>query len=262
MKNFVVSLTNNNEKRREHINDEFSKHGVDFEFFDAVTPDKNKEFLLKYGLNEIQTALTDREVSCLLSHYLLWRKIIELNLEYASIFEDDIYLGGDAHQFLANGDWVDPNIDIIKLEKTMPDKIRTSISYQKIYNRKLYELKSQHVGTGGYVLTNKGARFLIKYFSNLNVLLPVDIVIFSALLNKKTCSIRQLLPAICIQDCILNEDSLSFKSDLDGERLGKKDIEFGNKEKKSIIFKIRREVSKPFLNFIYGKLFIKTVDYK
>ena len=38
MKNFVISLACANE-RHEHITSEFSKHGIAFSFFNAITPD-------------------------------------------------------------------------------------------------------------------------------------------------------------------------------------------------------------------------------
>ncbi|HHS3623199.1 TPA: glycosyltransferase family 25 protein, partial [Proteus mirabilis] len=40
MNNFVISLSQNNEKRRNHIVEQFSKKSIPFEFFDAI--DKTK----------------------------------------------------------------------------------------------------------------------------------------------------------------------------------------------------------------------------
>ncbi len=36
---------------------------------------------------------------------MLWKKCVDDNLAYISIFEDDILLGENAEQFLANDEW-------------------------------------------------------------------------------------------------------------------------------------------------------------
>ena len=40
MKNIVISIKNDNESRRNHVINEFKKSNVDFEFFDAITPEQ------------------------------------------------------------------------------------------------------------------------------------------------------------------------------------------------------------------------------
>jgi len=85
MQNFIISLANNNSKRREHMRNEFAKKNIIFEFFDAITPNCNAQLLQKYELNEINSELVDREISCFLSHYVLWQKIVENNINLSSI---------------------------------------------------------------------------------------------------------------------------------------------------------------------------------
>ena len=41
-----------------------------------------------------------------MSHFMLWKKCVDDNLAYISIFEDDILLGENAEQFLANDEWL------------------------------------------------------------------------------------------------------------------------------------------------------------
>ncbi|MGO1513314.1 MAG: glycosyltransferase family 25 protein, partial [Psychrobacter sp.] len=76
MKNFVISLQSATE-RREHINSEFGKHNVNFEFFDALTPDTAKDYALSLGLNLDSISLTPGELACMMSHVALWKKAID-----------------------------------------------------------------------------------------------------------------------------------------------------------------------------------------
>ena len=74
MKNFVISLVDNNVKRRTHIEQEFSKSNVDFVFFNAITPDMNKSMMSKYNLEKIPTSLTDKEISCFFESFCTLEK--------------------------------------------------------------------------------------------------------------------------------------------------------------------------------------------
>ena len=91
MNNFVISLKSATE-RREHINNEFGKHNVSFEFFDALTPDTAREYAKNLGINPDTTNLTPGELACMMSHIAIWKKAINENLSYVTIFEDDVYL--------------------------------------------------------------------------------------------------------------------------------------------------------------------------
>lgn len=266
MKNFVISLADNNVKRRTHIEQEFSKSNVDFVFFNAITPDMNKSMMSKYNLEKIPTSLTDKEISCFLSHFALWKKVIEDNLDFAVIFEDDIFLGENCEKFLTSNNWIDSNVDLIKIEKGWQKTVKTSLFNNQIYDREICELKSAHYGGAGYIISNKGAKNLIDYCGSIKKLIPVDIIMFDELLNKKKYQIYQMLPAICVQDFILNDGYLNFNSELEEERAKNYiNMPIQQKVKKSILFKIKRESIKPFIqiyNFCYKKLYIKNVTYK
>ena len=115
MKNFVISLQSAKE-RREHINNEFDKHNVNFDFFDALTPDSAKDYAKSLGLNIDDASLTPRELACMMSHVAIWKKAIDENIHYITIFEDDIYLGEDAESLLNSSEWIKPDWNIIKIE--------------------------------------------------------------------------------------------------------------------------------------------------
>lgn len=102
-KNVVISISTA-DKRRNHIIDQFGQKKIPFEFFDAFTPsDRLDVHLQRYLPNvEATSKLTAGEKGCLMSHFMLWKKCVDDNLAYISIFEDDILLGENAEKFLAN----------------------------------------------------------------------------------------------------------------------------------------------------------------
>lgn len=67
-KNYVISLTTASD-RRKHIQNEFDKQNISFEFFDAITPNQIDEYCIKFDLTINKTnKLSDAEKACLLSH--------------------------------------------------------------------------------------------------------------------------------------------------------------------------------------------------
>lgn len=116
-RNYVISLTNAQE-RRAHITQEFGKQDISFSFFDAITPDLIEETAKKFNITfdrSSKATLCDGEIACALSHIVLWNFVLENNLDYINIFEDDIYLGENAKELL-NVDYIDSDTDILKLE--------------------------------------------------------------------------------------------------------------------------------------------------
>lgn len=247
MKNFVISLSENNEKRRAHIVKEFAEKKVPFKFFDAITPQDNEALLQKYGLDKVDTELSPVEISCFLSHYQLWKYMIEEDLPFIGIFEDDIYLGEDAGLFLNSTDWVSPDIHVLKLEKGWQKTIKTSFFAKKVMsNRSIFQLSSPHYGTAGYILSNIGARYLIERYRGTKELKPIDVFMFRILLDDSTYKVSQLAPALCIQDFLINRDAENFCSVIEDSRIDKNKM-IAIKEKSKFFVKLKREIFRPLL---------------
>lgn len=66
---------------------------IEFQYFDAIEPHQIEGTLQNIGVELKNCSLTKGEIGCFLSHVSLWKKIIDNNLSYMAIFEDDIYLG-------------------------------------------------------------------------------------------------------------------------------------------------------------------------
>lgn len=212
----VVSLINENE-RRQHIENLFDEHNIDFCFFDAINKLQVDETLNKYGLEVGSKRMSEGEVACYLSHYSLWEQLIEYDLPYLMIFEDDIYFSKNADDLLNNFDWQPTDFDVIKLE-TMYGRVMVDKGQVIGLGHNLCHMKSNHMGMAGYVVSQQGAKKLIAMSQDLGVDRPVDHIMFDLLVEQKRSKVFQVSPALCIQDKIYNENSTLFGSCLEGER--------------------------------------------
>lgn len=189
---------------------------IEFQYFDAIEPHQIDETLKNTGIELKNCALTKGEIGCFLSHLSLWKKIIDNNLPYMAIFEDDIYLGSEAKPFLKDNSWIPENVEIIKLE-AFSDSVQVELFSKKnlINDRSLFLLKGRHLGTAGYIISNRGARNLFNYISELKVVKPIDDIMFDSYIAKKM--VYQIQPALCVQDFIYNKEA-KFVSCLQSDR--------------------------------------------
>ena len=75
------------DKRRNHIIEQFGQKQIPFEFFDAFTPSARLGTHLQRYLPNVEATskLTAGEKGCLMSHFMLWKKCVDDNLDYISI---------------------------------------------------------------------------------------------------------------------------------------------------------------------------------
>lgn len=251
--NYVISVKNNTQ-RRNHIISEFGKQNIPFEFFDAITPDIIEQTSVNLGIDIKNSPLTKGEIACALSHITLWKYAKEQNLDYICIFEDDIYWGEDSYQFLHELS-IPKEVDFIKLEKCFK-KVQTSLfPDMELLGRKLYRLKSSHCGTGAYIITKKGIDFLLDKIKSINEI-EIDNFIFHQFLERKDYVVLQVLPAICIQDVILNDGRYLQTSLSEREERWKT-----CKKNKGLYQKLRREIYR-FVRSIKMVIWGKVVNFK
>ena len=195
-------------------------------------------FNATYFPNIVQPGgLSNGEVACFLSHRKCWQKIIDDNQPYAAIFEDDVYFSKDSALYLANGDWLPADADIVKFElmtrKLIVDKNPTN----QFNGRVITRFYNTNVGAAAYVVTRKAAEKLLKMTERFY--LPVDHVMFGDLFpyfSQLVC--YQVVPALCIQDKELNGDAGIFDT-----TLAARDDQIVEQKKKklSLGIKIKRE---------------------
>ena len=249
-KNVVISISTA-DKRRNHIIDQFGQKKIPFEFFDAFTPsDRLDVHLQRYLPNvEATSKLTAGEKGCLMSHFMLWKKCVDDNLAYISIFEDDILLGENAEKFLANDEWLKvrfnfQEIFVLRLETfLMPVQLEHQQQILPFQERNMDILKSKHFGTAGYIISNGAARYLINLFENLAVdkVKAIDEIMFNEQVNVGIYQVYQLNPAICVQELQLNQEESLLVSDLEQERKNRPKIK-KNKTLKQRLVRIKENI--------------------
>ncbi len=261
MHNYVISLTTQSTRRR-HICLEFAKQSVAFEFFDAVTPEELHELSVRHHVAlDDNTLLSAGEKACLMSHVCLWQKMLDDDIAYMAVFEDDIYLGEGADEFLNHDDWLRTNhIDFIKIETFLQKKKLGKPVIALAHSRTACKLNEYHLGTAGYILSQNAARKLLKQIQALPVeeVIHIDRLMFDKFLFEYAIiDAYQMLPALCVQEFILYPEQKSMPSVIESERQTYR----GNKKKRSILQKIQGELGNAWKKTL-GKLQRTYIDFK
>ncbi|AAZ19058.1 probable glycosyl transferase family 25, LPS biosynthesis [Psychrobacter arcticus 273-4] len=238
MQNHVISLTTATD-RRQHITQEFTKQNISFEFFDALIPDLAHTYAQTLPIDLENIALTGGELACFMSHASVWQQMIDQNIPYLAIFEDDVYLGEDAEALLTTTSWIKPEWHIIKIE-AFSEKVFLSSNSSKIISdrRCIAQLKGRNLGTAGYILSLRGAQVYLDYISK-NKLRPLDELMFDDFIKHGAEPVYQMTPALCIQEMLLNKGNPSLPSALIKDRQGRM-----KSEKKPAMFKAKREINR------------------
>jgi glycosyl transferase family 25 len=196
--NFVISLSTALE-RRKHIEKEFSQNNVLFNFFDAVNEDTLNENERKYDIDFSKSNLSNGEKACFLSHVNLWEYLVNSDLKYLTIFEDDVYLSKYCNKYLNNYNWIPNKIHFIKIEKFQDVAL---MNFQRISldkNLSLRRLKGKHLGTAGYIISKSMAKQLLNQVCSKEILRPIDQLIFNSYIKNGLITIYQLNPCLVIQ---------------------------------------------------------------
>ncbi|KRF98362.1 uncharacterized protein Dwil_GK27803 [Drosophila willistoni] len=177
---YMINLDRRPE-RRQKMENLFDELGLNVEHFSAVDGKQlNSERLQEMGIQFLSgyedpyhhRAMTMGEIGCFLSHYNIWKQMLELNQKEVLILEDDIrfepYFTGNALRVI--------------------NQARNAVEYDLIYfGRKRLKEETEpwvegadslvHVGysywTLGYVISLEGARKLLAA-NPLKKLIPVD----------------------------------------------------------------------------------------
>jgi glycosyl transferase, family 25 len=96
---FVISMRSS-ENRRKNIANQFEKRNIVFEWFDAIEGKKLNDNDLNAlvdveAVNKSPEWLTKGAIGCALSHYYVYKQIVERDLPYAVVLEDDVVISDD-----------------------------------------------------------------------------------------------------------------------------------------------------------------------
>lgn len=252
VKNYVISLLHATE-RRQHITAEFGRQGVAFEFFDAIMPSTLNQYAYSLNLSNLleNKQLSPTEKACFVSHIALMQHAIDIDLPYIAIFEDDIYLGDKATDYLTVDDYLSHHaIHLLKLETFLQyRKVDKQNAIPLFNNRIAYPLQEYHLGMAGYIISQSAISRFLAYVQALpsDKILPIDRLLFDefmVLLN-----VHQLCPALCIQEHIKHPASINLPSSLEQERLYHRQ----HKPKRTFFQKLKSELTNVFKK-TFGKL--------
>jgi GR25 family glycosyltransferase involved in LPS biosynthesis len=173
-----IILLERDKKRVAHVENSLKPHlenGIVYSAFDYQKNDigeflKENNLTIKYNSNLPKIKLLQGQLSCLISHYSIWKEIIEKNIEETIILEDDASINATF------------NKQISKIRNELPDDYDITYLY---YNKKIIEhlyptfqtkITKQFkyimdgfpsYGTVGYIISNKGATKLLKHFKTI-----------------------------------------------------------------------------------------------
>lgn len=209
LKIFYVNLDDSHDRNQQMIK-QLDGLGLTYERISAVygkdLTDEQKSFVNYHDfLLRMKRPIQDGEIGCAMSHRLIWQKMLDNNIEYALILEDDVVINNQLLDII-NYSTNHQNFDLINLSSTFPydldpNQIRTLLGskhrvvrdshtadeFAKLdwsKNWKIYALQALAQDcvacecdpapalASGYLLSNKGAKSFLQASNVLDV--PID----------------------------------------------------------------------------------------
>lgn len=128
------------------------------------------------------------EIGCALSHYRLYRRMIDENISYACILEDDVILTPEFPKQLKS---VEQWLDITK-----PQAVLLSNHTREMSEAWQILPAKKDMYTEGYILTQQAAKALLK--ANLPMQVPCDH--WGRWVKMKAIELYHAFPTVCTQD--------------------------------------------------------------
>lgn len=139
------------------------------------------------------------------SHRRLWSKIVDLELPYALIFEDDVVISKDLTDLIAGIDPIVENVDVIKVDaivsrRRFGPKIRVgNFGIRSIVEQPLYS-------AAGYLISQDGARYLVDLSARYS-----DGLDYFVFIPRCGYRLFQIFPALAIQGVFLDNKCINGK---------------------------------------------------
>ena len=142
----------------------------------AYDPDKAKSIKHQYINEDIEFNISDQltnmkvlptwgALGCAISHFQCWKNIVEMNLEYAIILEDDNQIIDESkfkYRYNAANDLMKRNNDI-KLLISLCSKTQENYRISYINNdENLYKPVGDFIGTSFYFINYNAAKYLLR----------------------------------------------------------------------------------------------------
>ena len=155
------------QQRLNHCSNELQKQNITFERISAIRGSQltEDEILQHYSptLNSERyfKSLSVGEIGCYLSHRKAWQKIVDEQLDYGIVLEDDISLDGDLKGAIESIDGLGFNWDYIKLSR-YENKIGKVVKQFPLGAFELVVYAKAMTGCGSQAVSYEGAKKLLK----------------------------------------------------------------------------------------------------
>ncbi|WP_413186431.1 glycosyltransferase family 25 protein [Paraburkholderia sacchari] len=212
MKIFVINLDRSTD-RLSHMAEQLHRLGYAWERFPALGPAQIEAMSRTLALPLLRGKCTAPEKGLALSHYTIWKKVLEEGIDHALVLEDDVHFCRDARMLVES---IQEKIsrgfcyDIIKLETFLAGIFVDRQGVNLPGHTGLHRLRSNHSGTAAYIISRDGCRRMVERYARADR--AVDLVMFDGDLDEM--SVFQWHPAPCIQDMLLRHGSKGIASDI------------------------------------------------
>lgn len=215
--------------RWDHMLSVAKELGLEFERMPA-TDAHDPRFLAglpERPLDHFGRPLSYGDVACLYSHRQTWRMMVERDIPFLAVFEDDIYASRDLPAFLSDTSWIPDDADLVRLNFYARLHTLSRRSWKAPAGRAIRRLERLALNSDGYLLTRKGARRLLA--DRGDIMGMVDELLFSD--TPERAVVYQVLPSLCIQSDSRSEggSSLLTSQIVSGRRemgsYGRRDLE-------------------------------------
>ncbi|CAD7286476.1 glycosyltransferase family 25 protein [Campylobacter suis] len=172
MKIFVINLKKDIEKKEKFIKT-FEPIGLDYEFIEGIYGRGLSEDELRKSVYDYDNCfITKGEVGCALSHLKIYQKIVDENIPYALILEDDTVFNSEFRNYLNILQvflQTKQNYELVCLMYMVNSFKNFNIKINKEIT--LYKFVAG-TGTYGYIITNAAAKKMLK--ANTPLILEAD----------------------------------------------------------------------------------------
>ena len=176
---FVINLKSRQDRRRRMQQQLKSANLTNVEFIDAVNGNAltskaiNEAYHYKSNTRKMRTG----EIGCFLSHLSVYKKILQQNLKYAIVLEDDAVFGSNFKKdiekhlkFIDEHQW-----DMILLGRNCRNFTKADVAIEN-HPTKLFRPMELGYGMHCYLITAEFAKKLLTKFPPFSV--PIDVVTF------------------------------------------------------------------------------------
>ncbi|PZT48812.1 glycosyltransferase [Helicobacter valdiviensis] len=186
MKFFIINLEIAKD-RKEYISSLCEKYGLEYEIINAVngrelSQEEYESFIDKAKMLKIHKRELGRgEIGCTLSHKKFYERIVEENLPYAVVLEDDAEFNQDLIEFLGSVDRFPKDLELLLLghqrQVYTDDGFKINSPYSRRFSLSIGKIKIRRLvgrgnGTYGYFITQRGARKMLEHLKK--IYLPID----------------------------------------------------------------------------------------